>query len=217
MFEERKGGDDALDEIPYHLVGTVKTEGSAGKFFKDMFVTTWLLQNKNNPWYQEHGTDYQYQYDVLGLRRQRGVLFSKNPVNALWNSLTPFAISQSEALPEWHKELIRLGVPLSTQKKSLFGISLPKAFRGELNEVAKNQIVLPVNSDMPAVTFRKHLEYLIRSVEFKMLNKDDQINIIRRHETKFYKEAFLRLIRKPEHEDIAQAYYQHLHIKETLQ
>ena len=99
----------------------------------------------------------------------------------------------------------------------MFGISLPKAFRGELNEVAKNQIVLPVNSNMPAVTFRKHLEYLIRSVEFKMLNKDDQINMIKRHETKFYKEAFLRLIQNPEHEDIAKAYYQHLHIKETLQ
>ena len=217
MFEERKGGDDALDEIPYHLVGTVKTEGSAGKFFKDNFVTTWLLQNKSNPWYQEHGTDYQYQYDVLGERRQRGIPFSVNPVNALWNSLTPFAISRSEELPEWHKELIKLGVPLSTQKKSLFGISLPKAFRGELNEVAKNQIVLPVNSNMPAVTFRKHLEYLIRSIEFKMLDKDEQINMIKRHETKFYKAAFLRLIQNPENEDIAKAYYQHLHIKETLQ
>ena len=217
MYNARKDGDDALDEIPYHLVGTVKNEGSAGKFFKDMFVNTWLLQNKSNPWYQENGTDYQYQYDVFGERRQRSVLFSQNPYQALWNSLTPFSISTSEELPEWKKELIKLGVPLSTQKKSLFGINLSKAFRGELNEVAKNQIVLPVNSNMPAVTFRKHLEYLIRSVEFKMLDKDDQINMIKRHETKFYKAAFLQLIRDPKHEDIAKAYYQHLHIKGTLQ
>jgi hypothetical protein len=41
--------------------------------------------------------------------------------------------------------------------------------------------------------------------------------MIKRHETKFYKAAFLQLIRDPKHEDIAKAYYQHLHIKGTLQ
>jgi hypothetical protein len=217
MFAERKGGDNELDEVPYHLVGTVKTESSAGKFFKDAFVNTWLLQNKSNPWYQEHGTDYQYQYDVLGERRQRAIPFSANPYNALWNSLTPFSVSTSEALPEWKKELIKLGVPLSVQKKSLFGIPLSKAFRGELNEVAKNQITLPVNKYFAPQLFRKHLESLILSIEFRSLDKDEQINMIKRHETKFYKEAFMRLIQNPKYADIMKAYTQHKLIKDQLQ
>ena len=216
MFDDSKNTDNPLDTIPYEIVGTVKdSAGTSAQYWKENFEDIWLMQNKTNPWYEERKDDYQYRYDVMGNKVETSVPYSVNPVKALWNSLTPFKMSRSEAVPEWHKTIIRLGVPLSIEKKSMEGIPLPKAFRGDLNEMAKNEIVIPVAQGMPAVTFRKHLELLVNSIAFKTAQRSEQIGMIKTAERKFYDAAFLKLMRMEEHSDILSAYSARKRLKEA--
>ena len=83
---------------------------------------------------------------MLGNKKERGVRFDVNPVQAIWNSVTPFKVAFGEDLEPWHKELIRLGAPLkeSRDKKKINGVTLDPIQRGELTNIAKNQIALPL-------------------------------------------------------------------------
>ena len=216
MFDDSKKTNNPLEYVPYEIVGTVKdSAGTSAQFWKENFEDIWLMQNKTNPWFEERKDDYQYRYDVLGYKVETSVPYSVNPVKALWNSLTPFKMSRSEAVPEWHKTIIRLGVPLSIEKKSMEGIALPKAFRGDLNELAKNEIEIPVAQGMESLTFRKHLELLMSSIAFKTAPRSDQIGMIRTAERKFYEAAFLQLMRMDEHSDILSAYSARQRLKEV--
>tara|TARA_R100000234_G_scaffold120096_1_gene105377 strand:+ start:2944 stop:6090 length:3147 start_codon:yes stop_codon:yes gene_type:complete len=205
-----------LDEVPYHLVGTVK-DYSHSQFFQQEFINLWRNQMKNNPWHEENVTDYQYRYDMLGQKIESSVPYSVNPVAALWNSMTPFKISRSEEMPEWHKELVKLGAPLAVEKKTMHGISLPKYFRGELNQVAKNEVVLPAYEGMPPQTFRKALETLLGSVDFLTSKDEDQVRKIKKLENAFYQQGFEILLFKEENKDILQAYTEKKLVKEYAQ
>jgi hypothetical protein len=198
--------DKPLDEIPYQLVGTVKDEGAMKEFW-NASVLVWKDQMKSNPWWQKTEEEYQVRYDVLGNKLKTGVPASINPVQSWWNVLTPFAISYGEEMKPWQKELIKIGMPLQDEKKSMSGVELDNARRGQLNFIAKdptneNAITLALLPGASPVNFQTYLSQHMTTFAYMEASRKDKIQQISDIEDDFYEAAFQQLLAKPENEDL---------------
>jgi len=210
LYKESLLTSKPMDQIPYELVGTIKEE-SALKSTWNETVFMFKDQMKNNPWYQKQMDDFQFRYTVLGDKMTAGVPSSANPVKAYWNVLTPFTVSTSEELKNWHKELIRIGMPLSEEKDSMKGIALSNARKGQLNFYAKDPknpdaIKLIVTPNTKPLPFQRYLEEHMKTHTYQSANRKEKRLQISNIEDRFYEQAFLMMIAMPENSDLQQAY-----------
>ena len=210
MYEDSLKTETPLNEVPYHLVATVKSESGA-KMFWDGSVSVFRDQMINNPWYKKTMDDFQFRYDAIGNKKTVGVSSDVNPYLATWNQVTPFAISYGEEMPEWKKQLINIGMPLRDEVDVIEGIELSNARKGQLNFIAKDPtnndaIKLQVAAGTEALPFQKYLEQFVKTFEYANASRKEKINLIKAVETDFYEAAFQRLIAMPENEDLYRAY-----------
>ena len=216
MYEESQDSDNPFPRIPYGLVGTVKNyqDASWSQSFYDMVAYGWNTQLMNTPYVNEQIENFAYQYDMLGFKKERGVAFDVNPKVAIWNSLTPFKMSFGEDMEFYHRELIRLGAPLteSRDKKKINGVTLNGMQRGELTDIAKNVIALPLviqtnrgkRQQGPAeYKFREYLQVLMTNPNYVNADDDGKIRYIKNAEKRFYDEALPILLSRPGNQDLA--------------
>jgi len=212
LFEEAKDTDVPFKEVPYDLIGTVKNpqDASWSKFFNDQFIVNWERQMQNVPYVNEKVQNFAYQYDMLGNKKEIGISFDINPVEAIWNNVTPFKISRGGEVDQYLAEIIRLGAPLKESRdiKTIDGYKLDPRQRGELTNIAKNEIALPVTvkgsrRGPTRLRFREYLKAVMLDPLFISADDDTKIGIIQNAEAKFYKEALPIMLSRPGNQDLA--------------
>ena len=216
LYNESLNTDNPFPEIPYSLVGTPKkvSDIPGAQFFYDTVAYGWNVQLMNTPYVNEQIENFAYQYDMLGNQKERGVPFDVNPSQAIWNSVTPFRISFGEEIEPYQEELIRLGAPLTEQKKAIRGVKLDKINQGELSRIAKNEVILPLvitaggktTTAGGEYTFRDYLKVL--TIQPRYLDADDDMKtrMIQNAEDRFYKAALPRLLAKDGNEELARIF-----------
>ena len=227
LYEDSLDTDNPYPQVPYSLVGTVKNwkDASWSTTFHDMVAYGWNVQIMNLPGVQETSKNFEYQYDMLGNKKERGVRFDVNPVDAIWNSVTPFKISRGADIEPWHKELIRLAAPLkeSRDKKKINGVTLDPIQRGELTNIAKNQIALPLQimtqrglrQQGPATyQFRDYLKVLMSHPAYVSADDETRTNMIKNSEALFYRAALPVLLAQPGNQELATAMAQRDQLKQ---
>ena len=217
LFEEAKDTDNPYKTVPYQLVGTVKNfrDISWAKGFNDVVVNGWNTQIRSLPWVEAAEEKYAFQYDMLGNEKTKGATFDINPMDAIWNTLTPFKITRGEPIEPYHAELLRLGAPLtpSNKKYQMRGIKLSPLHRSQLTNIAKNEIALPLQvkrrgrviTKPGMYQFRDYLRVLISSPEYLRDDDRGRINRIKNAERRFYEQAFDVLLTKPGAQELAHA------------
>ena len=224
MYEEAKNTDNPYPDVPFSLVGTPKniTDVPGAQFFYDTVTYGWNQQMMNTPYVNDQIENYAYQYDMLGNQKERGVPFSVNPMLAMWNSVTPFKMSLGDDIELYHKELIRLGAPLSETKKSISGVKLDKINQGKLTKIAKNDVILPlvIQSENRTTTipgqyaFRDYLKVLTMQPQYYAADDDMKVRMIQNAEQRFYKAALPRLLAMDGNEELSRIFYERGIIKQ---
>ena len=227
LYKESLDTDNPYPEAPYSLVGTVKNwnDASWSKLFYESVAYGWNQQIQNIPYMNEQVANFAYHYDMLGYKKQRGVPFDINPVEAIWNSLTPFKMSRGDDIDPYHKELIRLGAPLteSRDKKKINGVTLSVIQRGDLTDIAKNKIALPLQIQTkrglrqqgPATyQFRDYLKVLMTHPAYASADDDGRTSMIKNAETLFYRAALPVLLAQPGNQELATAMAQRDQLKQ---
>ena len=107
----------------------------------------------------------------------------------------------------WQKELIKIGMPLQDEKKSMSGVELDNARRGQLNFIAKdptneNAITLALLPGASPVNFQTYLSQHMTTFAYMEASRKDKIQQISDIEDDFYEAAFQQLLAKPENEDL---------------
>ena len=220
LYESAKDSANPYKSVPYALIGTPKDITNVTqslRFFRDTVVNGWNTQLMNIPYVNERIDKFAYKYDVLGRRKERSVEFGVTPIQALWNNLTPFKVSTSEKLKPFQIELIRLGMPLSETRKTMEGIKLSNLLQSDLNEIAKNKIMLPVQAGRPPYKFVDHIQALMGTGAYLRATDQQKITMIQQAENKFYMAAFPAVLAKPQHKQLAQAYYQRKLVRDMMQ
>ncbi len=217
IYQESQDTDAPLKEVPIDMVGTVKDfeDASWSKFFHDKFIVGWEKQMQSVPYVNEKVQNFAYQYDMLGFKKQKGIPFDVNPVEAIWNNVTPFKISRGGDVEPYHAELIRLGAPLkeSRDKSTIKGVKLDPIQRGDLTDIAKNQVALPLivrgrRRGAARVTFRDYLKILMVDPQYLSQDDDTKINMIQNAEDRFFEAALPILMAKPGNQELADAVQQ---------
>ena len=227
LYKESLDTDNPYPEVPYSLVGTVKNwqDNSWSKTFHDMVSYGWNVQLMNIPVVNKTITNFEYQYDMLGNKKQRGVPFDINPVEAIWNSITPFRISRGKDIEPYHRELIRLGAPLteSRDKKKINGVTLDPIQRGELTNIAKNVITQPLQimtqrglrqQGAASYQFRDYLKVLMAHPAYIEGDDEMRTTMIKNAEALFYRAALPVLLSQPGNQDLAAAMAQREQLKQ---
>ncbi len=227
MFDESQDTDNPYPQVPYSLVGTVKNwqDASWSKMFYEGVAYGWNQQIMNVPYVNEQVDNFAYQYDMLGNKKERGVPFDVNPVEAVWNSVTPFKMSRGAEVEPWHRELIRLGAPLteSRDKKKIQGVTLDSIQRGELSNIAKNTIALPLEvmtqrglrQQGPALyQFRDYLKVLMTTPAYSGADDDTRSTMIKNAEARFYRAALPVLLSQPGNQQLATAIAERSQLKQ---
>jgi len=217
LYDESQNSDDPqYSQIPYSLVGTVKSWQDNGwsKSFYEQVAYGWEQQLMNVPYVKKIEENYAYQYDMLGDQKTKGFRFDVNPVEAVWSSVTPFRLSRGEDVEPYHKELIRLGAPLteSHDKKKVMGVTLSERNRGELSRIAKNDVALPLEvvttkgrrQQGPAVyQFKDYLQMLMIHPLYGGADDGTRVSMIRNAEQRFYRAALPALLSQPGNQDLS--------------
>jgi len=227
LYEESQDTDNPYPQIPYSLVGTVKNwqDASWSTTFHDMVAYGWNVQLMNMPGVDKTRMNFEYQYDMLGNKKERGVRFDVNPVDAIWNSITPFKVSRGEDIEPWQRELIRLGAPLteSRDKKKINGVTLDPMQRGELTNIAKNVIAQPLQimterglrQQGPATyQFRDYIKVLMTHPAYVAADDEQRTNMIKNAEALFYRAALPVLLAQPGNQQLATAMAQRDQLKQ---
>tara|TARA_R100001510_G_C7656132_1_gene215779 strand:+ start:3354 stop:6515 length:3162 start_codon:yes stop_codon:yes gene_type:complete len=127
------------------------------------------------------------QYDVFGKVKTKGVKLSTNRVLALWNMITPFTISHGEPFNELQAEIVRLRVPLVTERNTIKGVPLTRMQASEWTEYAKNQQLLRIKGRR--ATFVEALENLFYSRSYSRMTDKQRQAAIKSTENKYYEAA----------------------------
>ena len=215
LYDESQGTDNPYSKVPYSLVGTVKNwqDASWSKMFYEQVAWGWEQQIMNIPYVNKIEENYAFQYDMLGDKKTRGLRFDINPKAAVWSSVTPFKMAFGAEVEPYHRELIRLGAPLteSRDKKKILGVSLSERNRGELTNIAKNKITLPIEvmtkrgrrQQGPArYVFKDYLKVLMTVPLYTSSDDDVRANMIRNAEARFYRAAVPVLLNQPGNQDL---------------
>ena len=220
LYKESQNTDNPLKEVPYSLVGTKKNiDGdSAATFFYDNVAYGWNQQVMTIPYVEGVEKNFAYRYDMLGFKKERGVAFSANPMLAIWNSITPFRMSYGEEKIEpYLAELIRLGAPLTEEKRRMKGVALDNIRRGQLTEIAKNKVVLPLkvkgSSGGGMYRFRDYLKILMINPAYISADDDAKKSMITNAENLFYEAALPIMLALPGNEELSKSFQQTQFIK----
>ena len=207
---------------PYEDVGKLK--GSSGDWFERSYTDAWKLQTKDSLIFGSDKEELAIQYDVLGEPKQTHTSrFDIRPGEAMWNLMSPFNIKRGDALPEWKKELYRIGMPLVSKRKMLDGkIRLNENQMSDWTRLAKREVLLkqPV---MGVTTFLPALESLIVSRLYKEKTLKEKINAVKKLESDYYDAAINMLLieRNSENElkypELVQVYNDLQFVKTKLQ
>ena len=216
LYDESQGTDNPHSKVPYSLVGTIKNwqDASWSKMFYEQVAWGWEQQVMNIPYVNKIEENYAFQYDMLGEQKTKGLRFDINPVAAVWSSVTPFKLAYGEDVEPYHRELIRLGAPLteSRDKKKIMGVSLSERNRGELTKIAKNDVALPLTmvttrgdrQQGPAVyPFRDYLKVLMAHPLYASADDDRRKSMIKNAEARFYRAALPVLLSQPGNQDLS--------------
>ena len=222
LYEDSQNTDNPFKDVPYGLVGTKKNvDGdTAAQFFYDTVAYGWNTTVMTIPYVKGVEEKFAYKYDMLGFKKERGVAFDVNPIRALWNSITPFKMSYGdENIKPFHQELIRLGAPLSEERKRVNNISLDEIRRGQLTDIAKNQVQLRLNiggatRSSAMYKFRDYLQVLMLNPAYITADDETKKRMIKRTEDLFYEAALPILIAKPGNEELQQGYIDKERIKQ---
>ena len=133
-------------------------------------------------------------FDVLGQPIEH-VRFDISPGKATWNAVMPIRWTNSEAVPEYFRELVKLGMPIKNPTDSFQGVQLNNELRSNLIYLAKNEIMRPLpiwSGRSPRMyTYRQALEEVLTGPtrmkferEFPLL-KDKQSRLKRIEEAYF--------------------------------
>ena len=194
------------DGMPrYDLVGLPK--GDVKSNFQKILLETWAVQTKNSLVFG-NADSKALQFDVLGNPKQTSVRFDMNPVKAAWNLITPIHLTEGEAPTALHKELVRLGMPLTTKREKLRGIRLSEKQQTIWTDFAKNKIMLSPGPGLPAMPFREALWSTMTSHFYVNGNQKMRANIIKNLEKKFYDRAIPGLLLSPGSEELSQVYHE---------
>lgn len=217
LYEESQNTDNPYSKIPYSLVGTVKNwqDASWSKLFYEQVAWGWEQQVMNIPFVKKVEENYAFQYDMLGNKKTRTLRYDVNPKAAIWSNVTPFKMSFGTDIEPYHRELIRLGAPLteSRDKAKFMGVTLSQRNRGELANIAKNQITLPLVVMTPkgkkqqgpaAYQFRDYLKVLMTSPFYTADDDDGRAQRIRNAEARFYRAALPVLLSQPGNQELRQ-------------
>jgi hypothetical protein len=215
LYKESQNTDNPYSKVPYSLVGTVKNwqDASWSKMFYEQVAWGWEQQVMNIPYVNKIEENYAFQYDMLGNQKPKGLRFDINPVESVFNATTPFKIAYGKDIEPYHRELIRLGAPLteSRDKKKIMGVSLSERNRGELTRIAKNDVALPLTmvtargerQQGPAVyTFRDYLKVLMAQPLYAAADDDRRKSMIKNAEARFYRAALPVLLSQPGNQDL---------------
>lgn len=227
LYQESQDTDNPYPEVPYSLVGTVKNwqDASWSKMFYEQVAWGWEQQVMQIPYVKKIEKNYAYQYDMLGNKKTRGLGFDVNPVSSVWSNITPFRMSYGEDIEPYHRELIRLGAPLteSRDKKKIQGVTLSERNRGMLTDIAKNQITLPLQMMTtrgrrqrgPAVyNFNDYLRVMMTDPLYQQADDDQRISMIKNTEARFYRAALPVLLAQPGNQDLALRFAERAELKE---
>lgn len=200
---------DSEGNAPLHLVGRIK----GGNYFDTVMEETWDLQTKDSLIFGSKDEDEQaIQYDVMGKKKEFGVRFDVNRAVAFWNLITPFNISFGEEMEDWHKELVRLGMPLTEKKMILEGkIRLNELQASHWTKYAKgvdengvHYTTLRIFSGGPLMSFEEAIIETINSYGYEKSSYDEKISLIRKIEKKYYDEAIVWLMADPNNKELNQ-------------
>ena len=229
LFRDSQNDDVPYDTVPYSLVGTPKNidGNAAAQFFHDTVVKGWEQQAMNLPYVREQVDNYAYRWDMLGNKKSKTPFsFDVNPVDALWNSITPFKMSYGKEIEPFHAELIRLGAPLVETRKRMNGIPLSLKAQSDLNMFAKGTdddgspyIVLPFvvkgrTRGMGNYDFKGYLNVLMSSREYSLADDTTRKNMIKNAESRFYEAGFQRMMAMDQYRNLQQAYAEKMNLRE---
>ena len=98
-------------------------------------------------------------------------------------------------------------MPLQDEKKSMSGVELDNARRGQLNFIAKdptneNAVKLSLLPGASPVNFQNYLSQHMTTFEYIEASRKDKIQQISNIEDDFYEAAFAILKARPENEDL---------------
>ena len=182
------------------LIGTPK----GNNFFYDMIKrgTDLSYNNAINISGQdvEEQEDFAPIYDVFGKKKTKNVLFSENPVLAVYNAIVPFEISKGEKMTLLQKEVVNLGMPLVETKKTVTAARVPvsKKFAADWTNTSKNIIKIQPRQLKNAgmrnnkfYTFKEALETLITLPSYKMSGRfpntdEKKAGMIKKIENEYY-------------------------------
>ena len=217
---EKKNG-----EFQYGLVGFPKGPWASAESLRNMMGEYWQLQTRDSV--TAHAGDFRptedmaVEYDVLGREIEKGVRFDENPVRAIANLILPLKVIPGRKPTELEATLVSLGVPLSRKRDAITvggrRIGLSKKQQSDWVNLAKNEVMLTKKqarysgkkTGVEGQTFVHALETLVNSeIWFRTdTTVDDQINMIRNLEGKFYDAALEYLLGMPENSNLSQAVY----------
>ena len=183
-------------ELQYNLIGVAKPGAGGGVL--DLATEIGQQQVLRLPFLRD-GSDAVIDFDVLGQPKEH-VRFDTNPVKATWNSIMPLRWTQSDAVPEYFRELVKLDMPISNPDRSFQGIELNNKLKSDLIYVAKNQVILPLEPEGRGAvyTFRQALEMILAGPGRYAFDKEnpliaDKQSAIKRLETRFFEKAMTLL------------------------
>ena len=216
---EKMDVDEFTGEPRYYLVGVKKTEGHGLENLKNSLEYYKQIQKAIIP-----GGDREVaapRYDVFGEQVYNNARFDQNPIQAMYNQLSPFKIMVGEEPSEIAKEMIRIGMPLRRDKK-LFArgklIQISEKAKSDWSKIAKNDIELKARTIKirggGSYTFRDAVEEMTFQRDYLKGTKEDQYRIIQTLENKFYEAALPDLLDMPEHKNLMEAYYGRLELLE---
>ena len=183
---------------PFDFVGKPKK----GNYANDALENMWKKQTKDTFLFGDKDS-LAIQYDTLGNPRvQNTARFDIRPGEAMWNILSPFDVKRGEALPQWKKEIYKVGMPLTNKRRMLFNkIPLTEQQMSDYTNLAKNEVYVRIGRQ-PEKKFRNALKYLILNDKWETYSIEERKNKIKNLENKFYEEAINYLVRMEGNEEL---------------
>jgi len=197
----------------YRLVGLPKDEIKS-QFLN--FLDNTAAMQKRGGIIKDDPESEAIQYDVLGNPKVRGYRFDMNPVLATYNMVSPWSLQPGKKPSELLKEVVRVGMPLTNNRRKLKGVRLTEKQQSDWVNIAKNQIEINIKGLGRGLSFREALERRIdsRLYNHRRSTKEDQFKMLNKIEDQFFEAAIEYLIEQKGNENLAEAYLGKLELKE---
>ena len=197
----------------YRLIGLPKSEIKS-QFLN--FLDNTAAMQKRGGIIKDDPQSEAIQYDVLGNPKVTGYRVDINPVRATYNMISPWNLQPGEAPSELLKEVVKVGMPLTNNRRKLKDIRLTEKQQSDWVNIAKNQIEITIEGLGRSLSFKEALE---RRIDSRLYNhrrptKEDKFDMLNKIENQFFEAAIEYLIEQKGNENLAEAYLGKLELKE---